>query len=128
MIHDHLLDELDKVASRIRQLRFWRLLAAAWLVAAAVSLILCLVKISTGLPTGLAAPLAVLAAAALAGIGAWLASTAARDPSFVARRVEAKFPELCTWLLGAVEQRLGLRGRRYCYFSVRGILTVVIGC
>ncbi|MCI0357514.1 MAG: hypothetical protein L0211_03390, partial [Planctomycetaceae bacterium] len=117
MIHDHLLDELDKVASRIRQLRFWQLLAAAWLVAAAVAAILCLIKVAAGLPTGLATPLAVLAAAVLAGIGAWLATTAARNPSFVARRVEAAFPELRTCLLAAVEQRPELPGGRFGYLQ-----------
>jgi hypothetical protein len=69
------------------------------------------------LPTSLAAPLAVLAAAALAGIGAWLASSAARDPRVVARRVEAEYPELRTCLLAAVEQKPELPGGRFGYLQ-----------
>ena len=117
MIHDHLLDELDKVAARIRHLRFWRLLAAAWIAAALIAAALCFIKSTAGLPTSLAAPLAVLAAAALAGIGAWLASSAARDPRVVARRVEAEFPELRTCLLAAVEQKPELPGGRYGFLQ-----------
>jgi hypothetical protein len=117
MIYDHLLDELDKVASRIRQLQFWRLLAAAWIVAALVAAGLCLAKATIGLPTSLAAPLAVLLAAVLASVGAWLAMRAARDPRAVARRVESEFPELRTCLLAAVEQRPDLPGGRYGYLQ-----------
>ncbi len=117
MIYDHLLDELDKVAFRIRHLRFWRLLAAAWTAAAMVAAALCFAKASAGLPTSLAAPLAVLTATVLAGVGAWLASSAARDPRVVARRVEAEYPELRTCLLAAIEQRPDLPGGRYGYLQ-----------
>ena len=38
MNQHRLLFELDQVAARFRLLRFWQLLAAAWLVAALVGL------------------------------------------------------------------------------------------
>jgi hypothetical protein len=117
MIHDYLLDELDKVALRIRQRRFWTLLAAAWLAAAAVGGVLCYFKMVAGVPAGLAAPLTCLIAAGLAVAGAWLAVNSARKPDEVARRVEAAYPELKTCLLAAVEQRPELPGNRFGYLQ-----------
>ena len=51
-----LLFELDKVAGRYRLLRFWQLLAAAWLVAAVVGVGLLAIKLGLSLPLPAAVP------------------------------------------------------------------------
>ncbi|MEX2177047.1 MAG: hypothetical protein WD872_21975 [Pirellulaceae bacterium] len=117
MIHDRLLDELDKVAARYRQLRFWQGLAAAWLLAALVGLGLLALKRTAGGAFTLAVPVLLLGSVALAGLGIWLAITSARNYPWIARQVEAAFPELRTCLLAAVEQQPELPGGRFGYLQ-----------
>src|SRR5262245_37574857 len=117
MNHHRLLYELDQVASRIRLLRFWQYLAAAWLTAALVGLLLLAAKLLLGRPFSTAVPLLTLAALVCAGVGGWLATAIGRDLRWVARRIEASFPELHTCLLAAVEQRPTLPGGRYGYLQ-----------
>ncbi|QEL19653.1 coiled-coil domain-containing protein [Limnoglobus roseus] len=95
---------LDRVGDRFRQLRLWGGLAACWLVFAAVGV--AANRSVFDAPSGLRTLAALLAVgAALAGLGWWLATRrVARDPRWIARRIEAKHPDLSALLLTAVEQ------------------------
>jgi len=117
MNQHRLLFELDQVASRFRLLRFWQLLAAAWLVAALCGLVVWVLKYGTGGSWNAAVPLLALIAAVLAGVGIWQSTAWARDRAWVARRIEAAFPELHSCLLAAVEQRPALPGGRFGYLQ-----------
>lgn len=117
MNQHRLLFELERVASRFRLLRFWQLLAVAWLAAATGGLVVWGLKFGTGSPLSPAVPLLCLVAMVFAGIGIGLATVSARDYSWVARRIEATFPELRTCLLAAVEQRPNLPDGRFGYLQ-----------
>jgi hypothetical protein len=117
VIYDHLLDELDKVAARFRQLRFWQWLALAWLGAAALAIVLWAWRLQSGVSAGVALALVAIAAAALASLGLWRALTTARDYRWLARRIESSFPELHSCLVTAVEQQPELPGRQYGYLQ-----------
>lgn len=112
-----LLYELDKVAARYRLLRFWQLLAVAWLVAAAVGLGLWGMKYALAHPLQAAVPALALVAIVMLLGGAWLATYAARDVRWVARQIEAAFPELRTSLLAAVELQPDLPDGRYGFLQ-----------
>jgi len=109
--------ELDRVASRFRLLRFWLALAAAWLIAAGAGLAIFGLRASFSPPASVAVLLVCLVAGALAIAGIWLAATSARSYEWVARRIEASYPELRTCLLAAVEQRPDLPGGRFGYLQ-----------
>ncbi len=109
--------ELDRVASRVRLLRFWLALAAAWLIAAGVGIALWSIRTSLGAPSGVSVLLQCVIAAVFAAAGVWLAATSARNYGWIARRIEATFPELRTCLLAAVEQRPDLPGGRFGYLQ-----------
>src|SRR5262249_51182681 len=115
--HHRLLSELDRVATRFRVLRFWQLLAAAWTAAALLALGLWAAKAGFAAPLRPALPLMVIIALALVGVAIWLATASARDIRWVARQIEAAFPELRTCLLAAVEQRPNLSDGRYGYLQ-----------
>src|SRR5262245_36216561 len=117
MNQHRLLFELDQVASRIRLLRFWQLLAASWFVAALAGVVLWAAKVVLSRPFHPAVPLLAVAAFVLAGVGIWFATASARDIRWVARQIESAFPELRTCLLAAVEQRPDLPGGRYGYLQ-----------
>ncbi len=98
---------LEQVARRFRRVRLWGGLAACWLTVALVGCGIAIMKTGTGggsIPAGWQlATLAILAA--VSGLAcALLALRSARDPRWVARRIEAKHPELGTELLAAVEE------------------------
>jgi len=109
--------ELDRVASRFRLLRFWLALAAAWLVAAAAGLALWSIRGALGAGPSVSVLLACLVGAAIAVAGIWLAATSARNYGWLARRIEAAFPELRTCLLAAVEQKPDLPDGRFGYLQ-----------
>jgi hypothetical protein len=121
MNQHRLLFELDRVAVRFRLLRFWQLLAVAWLVAAAVALGVLGLKFGLQAPFSSAVPVLCIAAVALAGAGAWFASLMARDSRWVARQVEQAFPELHSCLLAAVEQQPELPDGRFGYLQTNVI-------
>lgn len=109
--------ELDRVALRFRMLRFWLALAAAWLIAALAGLALLGLRGSVAAPAGALVTLICLVAVALAIAGACLAAASARRYEWVARRIEAAFPELRTCLLAAIEQRPDLPFGRFGYLQ-----------
>ena len=120
MMQHRLQDELDRVAARYRHLRFWQGLAAAWLLAALAGLSVLALKTVVG-GFALAIPAIVAAALLLAAAGVWLAVASARNPVWIARQIEAAFPELRTCLLAAVEQRPELPGGRFGYLQANVI-------
>src|SRR6185369_9228308 len=96
---------LERVARRIRSLRLWNSLAICWLVWAIIGGTMLVGAAQWGwrLPANWPLFLAGLAVAT-----AWLVTVAvmrtSRNQLAVARRVEARHPELATLLLAAVEQ------------------------
>lgn len=101
---------IEHVARRFRNVRLWSALALCWMLWALIGLglVVVLMRSQTGASLATASNWvpAILATLALA-TGAYCAIRAqrsARDPRWVARRIEAKHPELATGLLAAVEQ------------------------
>ncbi|HND55116.1 MAG TPA: hypothetical protein PLV92_22030, partial [Pirellulaceae bacterium] len=125
MSRNRLLDELDRVAVRYRNLRLWRSLAIAWLLAAVASLGLAAVRSWAGLQFGLALPVLGLALLSLVVVGVWLMRGGQRGYHWIARRIEAAFPELRTSLLAAIELRPELPDGRYGYLQMSVIRTAV---
>jgi hypothetical protein len=106
MIAD-LRQALDQVARRFRQVRLWGGLALCWLVLALVGLVV-EATVFRADPTSAQSVLFLVALSTVAaGVGlVWslVALGSVRDLRWVARRVEAKHPELSALLLAAVEQ------------------------
>lgn len=104
MTQVRLWQELEKVASRYRRVRVWYALAIAWLAAACVGWILHRagaipqgdLRIVLGVPCGIAAALALF--------GLWIARATAPRYDWVARQIEAAFPDLRSSLVTAMEQ------------------------
>ncbi len=98
---------LEQVARRFRRLRLWGGLAACWLTLALAGSAIDFMRPGDGtesIPSAwLLAAMAILAA--FSGlICSVLTLRSAQDPRWVARRIEAKHPELGTELLAAVEE------------------------
>ncbi len=117
MNQHRLLFELDRVAQRFRMLRLWQYLAAAWLGAGILGLAVLALKLALQSPLGAALSIVCIAAVLLTGICVWLATLTARDDLWVARQIEAAFPELHTCLIAAVEQRPNLPNGRFGYLQ-----------
>ena len=104
---------LDRVGLRFRRVRLWGGLAVCWAVLAVIGLIAG-IQLAAGelASTGRMLALAVAAAAVVTALAWWLVAwQAARDPRWVARRVEATHPDLSALLLAAVEQQPAAGGR-----------------
>ena len=97
---------LEQVARRFRHVRLWSALAVCWLAWALLGLGVYALGSRPGnapVPGAYLRPVPLaLTASAIACVVLALAS--ARDPRWVARRIEAKHPELGTGLLAAVEE------------------------
>jgi len=116
-----LSQQLEKVAARFRRLRFWRGLSFAWLLAAGCGLAMLGLHRAIGwFPPG-AVPLALGLALVTAALCTWLAVRSAGDYHWVARRVEAAYPELGSCLLAAMEQRPTLPDGRFGFLQDRVI-------
>ena len=108
---------LDQVARRFRHERLWGSLALCWLAWALVGLGVRSAQLpvrDVRLPGGWLLVSIVVAVLATAGVCVLWAVRSARDLRWVARRIEAKHPELRTGLLAAVEEvaRRSLRPAR----------------
>ena len=80
---------LERIAGRFRRVRLWSGLAVCWGLLAAVGLV---VALSAGGDRGLAAAVAVAVAAVAVAAGCWFVSQrSARDPRWVARRIELRY-------------------------------------
>ncbi|MEA2630003.1 MAG: hypothetical protein QOE66_222, partial [Chloroflexota bacterium] len=100
---------LEQVARRFRHVRLWSGLALCWLAWALVGLGLSFLlsrpgMMSAPIPGGLLLASFASLTSVTAIACAILALRSARDPRWVARRIEARLPELGTGLLAAVEQ------------------------
>lgn len=112
-----LLRQLDRVASRYRQLRLWQLLALVWLGTAVIGVAFWALRPSQSYPLPLLGATAVFGALS----ALFFAFRYARDPAWIAKRVESTFPELKTCLLAAIELQPDLPGGRYGYLQGRVI-------
>ncbi len=105
-MNSELRQSLERVARRFRHVKLWSALALCWLAWAVVGGIAALVVFHQGktpIPgLWLLGSFAVATATGVA-LAIW-AMRSVRDPRWVARRIEAKYPELGTGLLAAVEQ------------------------
>lgn len=121
MIDGRLLAALERVAVRFRRLRFWQSLAAAWLATALVGALFAAIMAKTSWRP--ANPVALLAAAGLiAAIGCVVRHLIERrNDHWVAQQIEARYPELKSCLLTAIEQRPELPGGQYGFLQDRVI-------
>lgn len=121
MIDPRLSQQLEKVAIRLRRLKLWRGLAAVWLLAAGIGLLVTGLQSQTDwrLPNAAATLLGL--ALAMAAYAWWRSHVAGRDYYAVAERLEAAFPELQSCLRTALEQRPALKGRRFSFLQDRVI-------
>jgi hypothetical protein len=94
---------LERVARRFRQARLWSGLGLCWLIWAIIGFGLWMWGSSWIATAGRLASFVTLAMAT-GLVWAVGAVRSARDPRWVARRIEAKHPELAAGLLAAVEQ------------------------
>jgi hypothetical protein len=106
---------LDNVAGRFRLLRLWKSLAICWTSWALVGGVMVYLVIRLGPPpVSMALALGVfalmLAASALVCV-VW-SFRSARDPRWVAQRIESKYPDLNAGLLSALEEVIGAQGGR----------------
>jgi hypothetical protein len=105
-MNSELKQALERVARRFRHVKLWWALALCWLAWAIVGCVVLAVRSylgATPLPGRWLAGSLAIAAAAGAVLTIW-AIRSVRDPRWVARRIEAKYPDLRTALLAAVEQ------------------------
>jgi hypothetical protein len=104
---------LDRVGGRHRQVKLWGGLAVCWSALALLGAIGGLALWSSD-STMLSRTLAIAVALAAVGVGIlwWLLTRRSTlDPKWVARRVEATYPDLSTLLMAAVEQVPSANGR-----------------
>ncbi|HZW34655.1 MAG TPA: hypothetical protein VFF52_28275, partial [Isosphaeraceae bacterium] len=98
---------LEQVAQRFRRVRLWSGLALCWLALALIGSLIAFLRSSpvlVGIPPGwLLVTLVSLATVAGLVCTLW-ALRSARDPRWVARRIEVKHPELAAELLAAVDE------------------------
>jgi hypothetical protein len=110
---------LEQVARRFRRTRLWGALALCWLVWALAGIGLWLLGMRFGdavvSPTALAA---LIVAAALTGIAcAFLSLRSVSDKRWVARKIEARHPDLQTGLLAAIEEQESAPSGRLGYLQ-----------
>jgi hypothetical protein len=106
---------LEQVARRFRHVRLLSGLALCWLLWACIGLVLSIMLSRPGkelMPKSLLVASFAIIATATGIFCVILAHRSARDPRWVARRIEAKHPELRTGLLAAVEQTAHLPAGR----------------
>src|SRR5262249_2853540 len=105
-MNTELRQALERVARRFRRVRLWSALALCWLGCAVVTGVMLTILSRTGqTPTSGRWLLSLLAIALVGGavLATW-AMQSVRDLHWVARRIEAKYPDLNAGLLAAVEQ------------------------
>ncbi|MBN1419415.1 MAG: hypothetical protein JXP34_11605 [Planctomycetes bacterium] len=109
--------EVERVARRVRALRAWTALAVAAFAAAILGGIALALVSRVGPPAAWAGAVAVAVAIVAGGVAACLAARSARDPRAIARRIEARHPDLDSRLVTAVEQEPALPGGEYGFLQ-----------
>ncbi len=117
MIHEQLWLELDKVGARYRNVRFWGAMAVGWSVAAVVTLLLKMFGIMSVPEWSAIGPLFGGVAVTLVIMAAYVAKGLAPKHEWIARQIEATFPDLRSGLLAAIEQRPALPGGRFGFLQ-----------
>lgn len=103
-MNTELIQALERVARRDRRVRLWSILGLCWLAWGLIGVALVLTIARTAdapLPLLLAIYLGLAVATGI--LGAAFALRSGRDRRWVARRIEARHPELGTGLLAAIE-------------------------
>ena len=125
MVDRRLQRQLDEVALRYRRMRAATWLAIVWIVLATLAAIL----FSLNRSVGFYIPGEAVAFAAIGCVATfvvWILSwRAARNPHWIARRIEDKYPQLEARLLTAIEQRPELPDGRYGYLQTQVIQEAV---
>ncbi len=125
MIDRRLRRQLDEVALRYRRMRTAMWLAIAWIVLATVAVMLVSLNRSVGFYVkGEAITFVVIGCLVTLGV-LFLAARAGRDPHWIARRIESKYPQLEARLLTAIEQQPELPGGRFGYLQTQVIQEAV---
>jgi hypothetical protein len=117
MNDDFLKAKLQQVARRYQWLAFWRKLAVCWAVAALVGVVVAWVQGAMGYSPVLTFPLLLALAAGAATAIALLHFLQPVDYRWLARRIEAKHPELNGLLITAVQQHV--EGKEIGYLQYR---------
>ncbi|MFN9372486.1 MAG: hypothetical protein ACK6D3_11440 [Planctomycetaceae bacterium] len=120
-VQGELRQTLRQVAGRLRQLRLWRALTVAWLLAAALGGLLWLVGSHAADGSSLVRVVAVFATL-LALLGAFQAWWFAPSERQAAQQVEQTFPELNSTLLTALQLRPDLPDGRFGFLQSSVIL------
>jgi len=117
MIQDRLWLEVERVADRYHQLRFWRALAVGWVIAAAVVLLLSASGVVTSRNPSVIFPVIGSVATVLVVLCALAVHATKLGPEWVARQIEAEFPDLGSCLLTAIEQQPALTDGRFGFLQ-----------
>ena len=117
MIQDRLWLEVERVADRYHRLRFWRVLAVGWVIAAAIVLLLSAVGVVTSREPSIFLPVLGSVATVLVVLCAWAVHAWKPGPEWVARQIEAEFPDLGSCLLAAIEQQPALADGRFGFLQ-----------
>ena len=117
MIQDRLWLEVERVADRYHRLRFWRALAVGWVIAAVIVLLLSVFGIVTSRDASAILPVLGGVATVLVVFCAWVVHASKPGPEWVARQIEAEFPDLGSCLLAAIEQQPVLADGRFGFLQ-----------
>lgn len=104
MIHNRLLEELDRIQRRHRKLHLWRALAVGWFLVAAVGVCMSVLASTGGWVPSWTLPLLAALACLATGVSVFLATRRTPGRLNVARQIEEEYPELDSVLLAALEQ------------------------
>ena len=117
MIHEQLWLELDKVAAGYRNTRFWWAMAVGWVAAAVVALLLKMFGAMSQPEWTTIGQLFGGVLVTLVIVAAYVSKAMTPDHAWVARQIEAAFPNLKSGLLAAIEQRPALPDGRFGYLQ-----------
>ncbi|MCH5372936.1 MAG: hypothetical protein JJ992_03090, partial [Planctomycetes bacterium] len=128
MLERHLMRELDAVAHRVRRWRLSLVLAANWLALAVLGVFL-LWATGRQYPVPPWVVPGLIIATIASSVFIWLAvRRSERDYCRLARKIEARYPELDSALLAAIEQRPRLELGRLGFLQERVVREAIMHC